>query len=313
MLQNILQNISFISTLLGNFFLFSSIIGFMRYKDFYIKLHTVSMFNIYGINFILFAIASNSYDPIIFFEMLIVIIVNTLCTLCAIHCFLRNAILNGIEYVAKTRDDVIKEKTNKLKEQILKEKISNTQQEERARERERIIEQRRIEKEKKEEEKRIEKQRKKEAKELEKIRKQEIKKQKEEEIKNSKKENNQKIETKAAKTTTATVSSQQDKPQNVATVPQPAPAENNNQTSAKPSVNNDDNMSEEEKKIKAENDDLKAKIKEQKKILRKKIETARKKAFITRKPEEIEKTEKMIQDILNKYNLTEDMLKEDDD
>lgn len=306
MLQNILQNISFISTLLGNFFLFSSIIGFMRYKDFYIKLHTVSMFNIYGINFILFAIASNSYDPIIFFEMLILIIVNTLCTLCVIHCFIRNAILNGIEYVAKTRDDVIREKTNRLKQQVLKEQISNTQQKEKAKERERKIEERRIERERKEEEKRIEKQKRKEAKELEKIKKEEEKKQKDkkETPQLNKKEVNRKIETKSAqKSETPKVQTQ--KVVHPTKPIQPTPTTNNNV------VNND--MSEEERKIKEENDDLKNKIKEQKKILRKKIETARKKAFITRKPEEIEKTEKMIQDILNKYNLTEDMLKDEDE
>ena len=62
-----------------------------------------------------------------------------------------------------------------------------------------------------------------------------------------------------------------------------------------------------------ENEELRKKIKEQKKILRKKIETVRRNAFITRKPEEIEKAEKTIRDILTKYNLTEDMLKDDEE
>jgi hypothetical protein len=64
-------------------------------------------------------------------------------------------------------------------------------------------------------------------------------------------------------------------------------------------------------KIKKENDMLTQKIKEQKKILRKKIETARRNAYVTRKPEEIEKTEKIIKDILNKYELTEESLNDD--
>ncbi|MDR1494521.1 MAG: hypothetical protein LBI29_00605 [Rickettsiales bacterium] len=66
----------------------------------------------------------------------------------------------------------------------------------------------------------------------------------------------------------------------------------------------------EEDPIKKENDMLTQKIKEQKKILRKKIETARRNAYVTRKPEEIEKTEKIIKDILDKYDLTEESLKD---
>jgi hypothetical protein len=59
-------------------------------------------------------------------------------------------------------------------------------------------------------------------------------------------------------------------------------------------------------------EDLKQKIKEQKNILKKKIETARKDAYKTRKPEEIKKTEEMIKYIMEKYNLTEETLNEDD-
>ncbi|MDR3079070.1 MAG: monovalent cation/H(+) antiporter subunit G [Rickettsiales bacterium] len=67
----------------------------------------------------------------------------------------------------------------------------------------------------------------------------------------------------------------------------------------------------EEDPIKKENDMLTQKIKEQKKILRKKIETARRNAYVTRKPEEIAKTEKIIKDILDKYDLTEESLRDD--
>jgi hypothetical protein len=69
--------------------------------------------------------------------------------------------------------------------------------------------------------------------------------------------------------------------------------------------------SKKEYETKKENDVLKEKIKEQKRILRKKIETARRNAYVTRKPTEIEKTEKIIKDILDKYGLTEETLNED--
>lgn len=61
---------------------------------------------------------------------------------------------------------------------------------------------------------------------------------------------------------------------------------------------------------KNENGKITDEIKEQKKALKKKLETARRNAFITRKPEKIEETEKIIKDILDKYGLTEDMLDE---
>lgn len=75
----------------------------------------------------------------------------------------------------------------------------------------------------------------------------------------------------------------------------------------------DSSSSEEEDPIKQENDLIKIKIKVQKIILRGKIENARKKAYLTENPEEVEKTEKMIVDILTKHHLREDMLKDDDE
>lgn len=70
---------------------------------------------------------------------------------------------------------------------------------------------------------------------------------------------------------------------------------------------------EEEERYEKENESLKEKIKEQKRKLREKIRKARMNARITRKQEEIDKTEEMINEILTKYNLTEEMLKEDED
>lgn len=68
---------------------------------------------------------------------------------------------------------------------------------------------------------------------------------------------------------------------------------------------------EEEERYRRENESLKEKIKEQKRKLREKIRKARMNARITRKQEEIDKTEDMIREILTKYNLTEEMLNED--
>ena len=69
----------------------------------------------------------------------------------------------------------------------------------------------------------------------------------------------------------------------------------------------------EEERYERENESLREKIKEQKRKLREKIRKARMNARITRKQEEIDKTEEMINEILTKYNLTEEMLEEDSD
>jgi monovalent cation/proton antiporter MnhG/PhaG subunit len=163
MIKGILEYIILIFTVLSNFFMFSAIVGFVRYKDFYIKLHAVSMFNVYGINFILFSIGINSYDPIIFFEILLVILINTLINLAVIHVLMRNAILGDIKYDAKTRDQKLKEKTEKMKEKELKNKIQKEKEEE-----ERKLSEAKKEKDKKEENKNKIKKMKEEIKEIEK-------------------------------------------------------------------------------------------------------------------------------------------------
>lgn len=70
---------------------------------------------------------------------------------------------------------------------------------------------------------------------------------------------------------------------------------------------------EEEEKYIKENESLKEKIREQKRKLKEKIRKARMNARITRKQEEIDKTENMIKEILTKYDLTEEMLEDDED
>ena len=115
-MTTLLEYISLLFIIVGNFFMISAIAGLIRHNDFYVKLHTISMFNIYGANCILFAIGILSFKPIIFFEMIFVIIINTLITLTVIHCLFRNAILNGVEYIAKTRDDVTEEQTRQMQE-----------------------------------------------------------------------------------------------------------------------------------------------------------------------------------------------------
>ena len=285
--------------IVGSFFMISAIVGLMRYKDFYIKLHTLSMFNIYGVSSTLFSLAIKTYDPIIFFEVIFLIIINIISTVAVVSVLFRNAILSNVKYKAKTRDDITQEEMLKTKDKIGFIINDDTVIQAKKDLRNRLTEKDKIKLEKitkKEEEKKL----KEKLKEEKKIEKEKLKKEKEEEKKHSKeiKKEEKKTEEKIKKkieTKPITIKTEVQK--------QEVKVDKNPPKTKEPKKEMTD--------IEKENEELRNKIREQKKILRKKIETVRRNAFITRKPEEIQKAEDLIKGILDKYHLTEDMLKDD--
>ena len=284
-----LNYLSIFCLFFGGFFIFASFIGLIRYKDFYIKLHTLTMFNVYGASLILFSVSILSYEPIIFFEILFLIVINSICSIAITSFLLKNAILNDILYNAKSRDEIIQEENEEIYNKT-RDFIDNRISKESLRRRLSNKDRKKLEKLKQKEEKEKEKLKQKEEKEKEKIRQKEEKeklKQKEEKKTNLQKQEDKKVQ-------------QQSKEQ------QPQP-----QQQAKEQPKEQPKPKEEMTDIERENEELRQKIKEQKKILRKKIETVRKNAFITRKPEEIQKAEDLIKSILDKYHLTEEMLADD--
>ena len=345
-MTTLLEYISLLFIIVGNFFMISAIAGLIRHNDFYVKLHTISMFNIYGANCILFAIGILSFKPIIFFEMIFVIIINTLITLTVIHCLFRNAILNGVEYIAKTRDDVTEEQTRQMQENreifeenMRKDRIKEEERERKLREKEEKKKKAREEKERLKKEKEEKKQKEKEEKQKAKLanKKQTVKPATQNTVatqttQTTTKPMEQQIKTTTSATTNkATTSNTQTNSNSNAmnntmmTGPvsnevasamkmmQQSPMGGQMQDMMKGAMGGNGGDTRSIEDIEKENEELRKKIKEQKKILRKKIETVRRNAFITRKPEEIEKAEKTIRDILTKYNLTEDMLKDDEE
>ena len=258
MFYSFLLFISHISALLGIFFAIASFIGFIRYNDFYTKLHAVNMFNIYGMSFIMFAMAILTFDPIIFFEMVFVIILNSICSIAVVSALLRSAILNGVQYDAKTRDEVLKMREEEKKKIEEEEEMLgiNKKQEDSGGYKNRTKEGSTIEEEDViEEEKKKKKKKKKKKNDIDEVRN---------------------LPGTATGRDKALVESEDDK-------------------------------------LRKEEEELKQKIKEQKRILRNKIAKARKDAFITRKKEEIERVEKEIHDLLAKHDLTEEDLKDDDE
>ena len=109
-----LNYLSIFCLFFGGFFIFASFIGLIRYKDFYIKLHTLTMFNVYGASLILFSVSILSYEPIIFFEILFLIVINSICSIAITSFLLKNAILNDILYNAKSRDEIIQEENEEI-------------------------------------------------------------------------------------------------------------------------------------------------------------------------------------------------------
>lgn len=345
-MTTLLEYISLLFIIVGNFFMISAIIGLIRNNDFYVKLHTISMFNIYGANFILFAIGILSFKPIIFFEMIFVIIINTLITLTVIHCLFRNAILNGVEYIAKTRDDVTEEQTRQMQENreifeenMRKDRIKEEEKERKLREKEEKKRKAREEKERLKREKQERKLKEKEEKQKAKLanKKQTIKPitQNTTTTQTTIKPIEQQTKTTTSTTADKTTTTKTQENSNTNTINnmmntmmtgpvsnevasamkmmQQSPMGSQMQDMMKSATGGTGGDTRSIEDIEKENEELRKKIKEQKKILRKKIETVRRNAFITRKPEEIEKAEKTIKDILTKYNLTEEMLKDDEE
>ena len=285
----LLNYLSIFCLFFGGFFIFASFVGLIRYKDFYIKLHTLTMFNIYGASLILFSVSILSYEPIIFFEILFLIVINSICSMAVTSFLLKNAILNDILYNAKSRDEIIQEENEKIYNKT-RDFVGNKISKESLRQRLSYKDKKKLEKLKQKEEKEKLKLKQKEDKEKLKL------KQKEEKEKEKLKQKEEKEKLKEEKQKKADIQTQQEN--KIQQQPQQQPKEQ-----PKPK--------EEMSDIERENEELRQKIKEQKKILRKKIETVRKNAFITRKPEEIQKAEDLIKSILDKYHLTEEMLADD--
>jgi monovalent cation/proton antiporter MnhG/PhaG subunit len=92
--------------ILGGFFVAAGAIGFLRMKDFFIKLHAVKLSNCYGITFILIGFMIRNYFEISILKFIIILILNLMVTLTCIHAIGRRAYIEGIKMDAKRRDEI---------------------------------------------------------------------------------------------------------------------------------------------------------------------------------------------------------------
>lgn len=239
--------ISYFFLIISMLFLFSGFVLLLRYSNnIGILLHVINILNIYGINFFLLAICFSRFSYQFLLEVIVIITVNTLCSLTLLHILFKKSDVGDTTEYAKKREKMLEARMQHFRE-VLRNKQAND-----------IVEN----------------------------------------------HNNDEIETDNNQDNTSDYQKEVIKRQaDFSTFF----SECVNRIAAN-SEGQPEEPSEEE--VKEAIDDTEEKIREQKRALKKKIETARKNAYSTRKPEKIQETEKIIKDILDKYGLTEEMLNE---
>ena len=111
----------------GFFVTFACFFGFVRFSDFFVRVHAIKISNIYGISFILLGVAINSRDIITFFQLFVICIFNILSTLAIIHSICRIALNANIEHAGISRrkyNELIAENERIEAEKQIQEKIN---------------------------------------------------------------------------------------------------------------------------------------------------------------------------------------------
>ena len=106
MIYSILYVFGVIFIALGGFIIFSSTIGFIRHKDFFIKVQAVSISNLYGINLLFLGESMKDFDLKSFLIALIIIFINSASTLVVIHSLTRFAFIENVKSKAINRKDL---------------------------------------------------------------------------------------------------------------------------------------------------------------------------------------------------------------
>lgn len=244
--------ISYFFLIISMLFLFSGFVLLLRYSNnIGILLHVTNILNIYGINFFLLAICFSRFSYQFLLEVIIIIAVNTLCSLTLLHILFKKSDVGDTTEYAKKREKMLEARMQHFREVLRNKQPKNV-------------------------------------------------------VKNNVIENRGYDETDVYDSQDDTINYDQ----------KVVKRQVDFSTFFSECVNriaaNSEGQPEEpsEEEVKEAIDDTEEKIREQKRALKKKIETARKNAYSTRKPEKIQETEKIIKDILDKYGLTEEMLNE---
>lgn len=118
--------IAWIIFITGCYITLSCFIGFFRFNDFFVRIHAAKIANIYGISFILFAEALNSFDLMIFLQMFLIIVLNILMTLTTVHAICRVALNNNISHEGLSRrkyNEMMEEKKKQEEDGKIKQEL----------------------------------------------------------------------------------------------------------------------------------------------------------------------------------------------
>lgn len=108
----ILTGLAWIFYLIGLYIIISCLIGILRFKEFFVRVHAIKIAIIYGISLVLFSQGLICGSLSNFIELFLIIILNILMTLTVIHAICRVALNNNIKH-----DGVSRRKYNEMLEE----------------------------------------------------------------------------------------------------------------------------------------------------------------------------------------------------
>lgn len=108
----ILTGLAWVFYLIGLYIIISCLIGVLRFKEFFVRVHAIKIAIIYGISLVLFSQGLICGSLSNFIELFLIIILNILMTLTVIHAICRVALNNNIKH-----DGVSRRKYNEMLEE----------------------------------------------------------------------------------------------------------------------------------------------------------------------------------------------------
>ena len=108
----ILTGLAWIFYLIGLYIIISCLIGVLRFKEFFVRVHAIKIAIVYGISLVLFSQGLICGSLSNFIELFLIIILNILMTLTVIHAICRVALNNNIKH-----DGVSRRKYNEMLEE----------------------------------------------------------------------------------------------------------------------------------------------------------------------------------------------------
>ena len=119
----ILTAFAWIFYLIGLYIIISCLIGVLRFKEFFVRVHAIKTATTYGISLILFSQGLICGSLSNFIQLFLIIILNILMTLTVIHAICRVALNNNIKHDGVSRrkyNEMLEEQKKKEQEEKFK-------------------------------------------------------------------------------------------------------------------------------------------------------------------------------------------------